>query len=225
MTAIDNSFVSAARDEFKAATEKEDKISKVRAELNPEDNKIMAVAFLAVVGKSMGLDNIKFKGRKAVVAEFRDVAASIGLKKAASKLARETALKMTRHAAFGNAIEAAADHGNVGDFAQEIGSIFAAEEIKTASGLRKFLNPEAEVSVVDALAITILKEVGAKKADIDISKKRIATGTVLDDEAIQLALDVIARIDPRAADVRDTLVDALNRQGVADIEQRVRDAA
>lgn len=225
MTAIDNSFVSAARDEFKTVRVKENDISKVRTELNPEANKIMAVAFFAVIAKSMGLDNPSFKGRKKIAGEFRDVAASFKLKEAAAKLACETAIKMTRHAAFGNAIEAAADHGNVGDFAQEIGSIFAAEEIKNASGLRKFLNPEAEISVVDALAITILKKVGAKKADIKVTKASISTGTVLDDEALQLVLDVAARIDPRASDVAATLVDALNRQGVADIEQRVRDAA
>lgn len=218
MTAINNSFVSAARDDFEVAAAKEAQIGGLRDELNPEANKLNAVAFFAVVAKSMGLDNPSFKGRKKIAGEFRDVAASFGLKEASAKLACETAIKMTRHGAFGNAIEAAVKHDNVGNFAQEIGGIFDMEGINTASGLRKFLNPEAEISVVDALAITILKKVGAKKADIKVTKASISTGTVLDDEALQLALDVVARIDPRATDVRDTLVDALNR-GSVEIEK------
>ena len=214
MTAINNSFVSAARDEFKTVSVKENEISKVRTELNPEANKIMAVAFFAVIAKSMGLDNPSFKGRKKIAGEFRDVAASFKLKEAAAKLACETAIKMTRHAAFGNAIEAAADHGNVGDFAQEIGSIFAAEEINTASGLRKFLSPEAEVSVVDEMVFLAFKKVGVKKNDLKVTKADISTGTVADEEAAQLLLDCVARIIPEAKDVAATLIDAINNNGV-----------
>ena len=214
MTAINNSFVSAARDDFEVAAAKEAQIGGLRDELNPEANKLNAVAFFAVVAKSMGLDKPSFKGRKKIAGEFRDVAASFGLKKASAKLACETAIKMTRHAAFGNAIEAAVDHGDVGNFAQEIGGIFAAEGITTASKLRDVLDPKAEVPIVDEIALLILKKVGAKKADIKVSKISIDTGTVLDDEAVQLALDVAARIDPRVADVAATLIDAINNNGV-----------
>jgi len=218
MTAIDNSFVSAARDEFETVTKKENEINKVRGELNPEANKLNGIAFFAVVAKSMGLDNPRFNGRKTVAREFREIAASFGWKEAKVKLICENAIKMTRHGAFGNAIEAAVEHGNIGNFAQEIGGIFDMEGITNQSKLLKILNPEAEVSVVDEIALLVLKKVGAKKADIKVTKASISTGTVLDDEALQLVLDVAARIDPRAADVAATLVDALNR-GSVEIEK------
>jgi hypothetical protein len=214
MTAINNSFVSAARDDFEVAAAKEAQIGGLRDELNPEANKLNAVAFFAVVAKSMGLDNPSFKGRKKIAGEFRDVAASFGLKEASAKLACETAIKMTRHGAFGNAIEAAVKHDNVGNFAQEIGGIFAAEGITTASKLRKLLNPEAEVSTVDEIVFLAFKKVGVKKNDLKVTKAEISTGTVADEEAAQLLLDCVARIIPEAADVAATLIDAINNNGV-----------
>ena len=115
------------------------------------------------------------------------------------------------------AVEAAVDHGRVGDFAQEIGSIFADEGITTQSKLVKLLNPKAEVSAADEFALAALKKVGAAKADVKITKAAICTGTVSDDDAIQLLLDAAARIDPRVAEVAATLIDALN-SGSVEIE-------
>ena len=212
MTAIaNNSFVSAARDDFEVAAAKEAQIGGLRDELNPEANKLNGIAFFAVVAKSMGLDNPSFKGRKKIAGEFRDVAASFGMKEAKAKLICENAIKMTRHDAFGNAIEAAAEHGNVGNFAQEIGGIFAAEGITTQSKLVKLLNPKEEQTPAQVLAIAALKAVGAKAREIKVTAKRVSTGTVADDDAAQVLLDAVALILPGAADVAATLVDAIDR--------------
>ena len=214
MTKFHNAFVSAARDDFEVAAAKEAQIGGLRDELNPEANKVNAIAFFAVVAKSVGLDNPSFKGRKKLAGEFRDLAQSFGLKEAKAKLICENAIKFCRHGAFGNAVEAAAKHGNVGNFAQEIGSIFAAEGITTQSRLIALLNPKEEVDAVTKFALAALKEVGAAKADIKVTKASISTGTVSDEEAAQLLLDAVARIIPEAADVAATLIDAINSGSV-----------
>ncbi len=217
MTKFNTAFVSAARDDFEIASAKEAQIGGLRDELNPEANKVNAIAFFAVVAKSADLDNPSFKGRKAVAGEFRDLAASFGLKEAKAKLICENAIKMSRHPVFADAIAKVAEVDSVlgaGDFAQEIGGIFAAEGITTQSKLVKLLNPKAEVSAADEFALAALKKVGAAKADVKITKAAICTGTISDDDAIQLLLDAAARIDPRVAEVAATLVDALNSGGV-----------
>jgi len=219
MIKFNNAFVSAARDDFEIALAKEAQIGGLRDELNPEANKVNAIAFFSVVAKSVGLDNPSFKGRKAVAGEFRDLAASFGMKEAKAKLICENAIKFARHGAFGNAVEAAADHGNVGNFAQEIGSIFAAEGITTQSRLIKLLNPKDEVDAVTKFALAALKEVGAAKADIKVTKASVSTGTVSDEEAAQLLLNAVARIIPEAADVAATLIDAINSGSNVEIDE------
>ena len=214
MTKFNKAFVSAARDDFEIAAAKEAQIGGLRDELNPEANKVNAIAFFAVVAKSVGLDKPSFKGRKAIAGEFRDLAASFGMKEAKAKLVCENAIKFARHPLFANGVEAAVDHGNVGNFAQEIGATFAAEGITTQSRLVKLLNPKDEVDAVTKFALAALKEVGAAKADIKVTKAEISTGTVADEEAAQLLLDAVARIIPEAADVAATLIDAINNNGV-----------
>mgnify|MGYP003680389868 CR=1 FL=1 len=222
MTNFNNDFASKARDEFETAGAKDSQVDGLKKELNSDANKLIGVAFFAVVAKEMDLDKPKFTGRKKAAGEFRDVAASFGLGEANAKLTCETAIKMTRHAAFGNAIEAAVKHGNVGNFAQEIGGIFAAEGITTASKLRKLLNPEAAVPAVDEVVFHAFKKVGVKKNDLKVTKAAICTGTIADDEALQLLLDAAARIDPRVKEVATTLVPALNS---GDVEIEVDEAA
>ena len=217
VSAASDTFVSAARDDFEIASAKEAQIGSLRDELNADANKLNAIANMAVVAKSVGLDNPSFKGRKKVAGEFREMAQSFGMKEAKAKMVCENAIKFSRHGAFGMAVEAAVDHGRVGDFAQEIGSIFADEGITTQSKLVKLLNPKAEVSAADEFALAALKKVGAAKADVKITKAAICTGTVSDDDAIQLLLDAAARIDPRVAEVAATLIDALN-SGSVEIE-------
>ena len=226
MSKFNNAFVSAARDDFEIAAAKEAQIGGLRDELNPEANKVNAIAFFAVVAKSVGLDNPSFKGRKAVAGEFRDLAASFGMKEAKAKLICENAIKFARLGAFGLAVEAAADHGDVGNFAQEIGSIFAAEGITTQSKLIKLLNPKDEVDAVTKFALAALKEVGAAKADIKVTKDGVCTGTVADDEAIQLLFEVTARIDPRLAEAVGVIREALiNGDAVGGFEIEVVEAA
>lgn len=214
MTKFNNAFVSAARDDFEIAAAKEAQIGGLRDELNPEANKVNAIAFFAVVAKSVGLDNPSFKGRKAVAGDFRDLAQSFGLKEAKAKLVCENAIKFSRHPLFVDAVAVAADSGNVGNFAQEVGATFDAEGITTQSRLIKLLNPKDEVDAVTKFALAALKEVGAAKADIKVTKASVSTGSVTDEEAAQLLLDAVARIIPEAADVAATLIDAINNGSV-----------
>ena len=225
-----NVFMQAAADEIAIAKDKEDQISLHRKELDPEANKKMTIANLAVVAKGLGLDAVKFTGRKEVAGQFRAMIMDAGVKEAKAKLLAENAIKMARHEAFAEIVAIAAkeakakvlNDGGVGPFAQSVQGEFAALEITTQSKLVKLLNPKVEVSAVDKFAIAALKEVGATKSDINVRKTAICTGTVADDDAIQLLLDAAARIDPRVKDVAATLVDAINNGG---FEIEVQEAA
>ena len=64
-------FFDAAHTELATAALKEQQISEFRAEKNVEPNKLFAISHLAVVAKSLGLDNPSFKGRKKVAGDFR----------------------------------------------------------------------------------------------------------------------------------------------------------
>ena len=206
-----NVFFDAAHIEFAKANEKEGEIAKLRDDLNPETNKVFTIAHLAVVAKSLGLDVEKFKGRKVVAGGFREmIADNFGTKEAKTKFLAEKAIKFARHAEFGNAVEAADRHGNVGNFAQEIGATFAALEITTQTRLVALLEPKEERTPAQVLAIAALKAAGAKAGDITVTAKRVSTGTVADDDAAQVLLDAVALILPGAADVAATLVDAIN---------------
>ena len=206
-----NVFFDAAHIEFAKANEKEGEIAKLRDDLNPETNKVFTIAHLAVVAKSLGLDVEKFKGRKVVAGGFREmIADNFGTKEAKTKFLAEKAIKFAKHGEFGNAVEAATRHGNVGNFAQEIGATFAALEITTQSRLVALLEPKEERTPAQVLAIAALKAAGAKAGDITVTAKRVSTGTVADDDAAQVLLDAVALILPGAADVAATLVDAIN---------------
>ena len=204
-----NVFMQAAADDIAIVSAKEAQISGLRDDLNPEVNKVMAIANLAVVAKGLGLDAVKFAGRKKVAGQFRDMITDTGVKEAKAKLLAENAIKMARHEAFAEIVAIAAkeakakvlNDGGVGPFAQSVQGEFAALEITTQSKLVKLLNPKVEVSAVDKFAIAALKEVGATKSDINVRKTAICTGTVADDDAIQLLLDAAARIDPRVKEV------------------------
>ena len=63
VSAASDTFVSAARDDFEIASAKEAQIGSLRDELNADANKLNAIANMAVVAKSVGLDNPSFKGR------------------------------------------------------------------------------------------------------------------------------------------------------------------
>ena len=217
-----NVFMQAAADDIAIVSAKEAQISGLRDELNPEVNKVMAIANLAVVAKGLGLDTEKFAGRKKVAGQFRDMITDAGVKEAKAKLLAENAIKMARHEAFAETVAVAADSNDAGAFAQSVQGAFADLEITTQSRLVKLLNPKVEVSAVDKFAIAALKEVGATKSDINVRKTAICTGTVADDDAIQLLLDAAARIDPRVKEVAATLVDALNNGG---FEVEVSEAA
>ena len=56
-----NVFMQAAADEIAIASDKEAQITKHRTELDPEANKKMTIANLAVVAKGLGLDAVKNK--------------------------------------------------------------------------------------------------------------------------------------------------------------------
>jgi hypothetical protein len=206
-----NIFFDAAHTEFGNAQRKEGEISDLRDELNPESNKLFTIAHLAVVAKSLGLDVEKFKGRKPIAGSFRQmITDNFGTKEAKTKFLAEKAIKFARHAEFGNAVEAAERHGNVGNFSQEIGATFDALEITTQSRLVALLEPKEERTPAQVLAIAALKAAGAKAGDITVTAKRVSTGTVADDDAAQVLLDAVALILPGAADVAATLVDAIN---------------
>lgn len=217
-----NVFMQAAAHEINEAKTKEADISDLRGKLDPEANKKMTIANLAVVAKGLGLDAVKFPGRKAVAGQFRAMIMDAGPKEAKAKLLSENAIKMARHEAFAEMVAVAAESNNAGAFAQSVQGEFDALEITTQSRLVKLLNPKVEVSAVDKFAIAALKEVGATKSDINVRKTAICTGTVADDDAIQLLLDAAARIDPRVKEVAATLVDALNNGG---FEVEVSEAA
>ena len=140
----------------------------------------------------------------------------MGMKEAKAKLLAENAIKFSRHSEFGNAVEAADRHGNVGNFTQEIGATFDALEITTQSKLVALLNPKEERTPAQVLAIAALKAAGAKASDITVTAKRVSTGTVADDDAAQVLLDAVALILPGAADVAATLVDAINSAEMKD---------
>lgn len=203
-------FFDAAHTEFVNAQTKEAEIADLREKLNPETNKVFTIAHLAVVAKSFGLDEKNFKGRKVIAGRFRQMIMDMGMKEAKAKLLAENAIKFSRHSEFGNAVEAADRHGNVGNFAQEVGATFAALEITTQSKLVALLNPKEERTPAQVLAIAALKAAGAKASDITVTAKRVSTGTVADDDAAQVLLDAVALILPGAADVAATLVDAIN---------------
>lgn len=216
-------FFDAAHSEFATANEKEGKIADVRKDLNPESNKMFTIAHLAVVARSLGLQEKEFKGRKVVAGGFRQmIADNFGTKEAKTKFLAEKAIKFSRHAEFGNAVEAADRHGNVGNFTQEVAATFDALEITTQSRLVALLEPKEERTPAQVLAIAALKAAGAKgivkddaveggkKGDIKVTAKRVSTGTAADDDAAQVLLDAVALILPGAADVAATLVDALN---------------
>ena len=206
-----NVFFDAAHIEFAKANEKEGEIAKLRDDLNPETNKVFTIAHLAVVAKSLGLDVEKFKGRKVVAGGFREmIADNFGTKEAKTKFLAEKAIKFARHAEFGNAVEAADRHGNVGNFTQEISATFDALEITTQTRLVALLEPKEERTPAQVLAIAALKAAGAKAGDVTVPAKRVSTGTVADDDAAQVLLDAVALILPGAADVAATLVDAIN---------------
>ena len=210
-------FFDAAHSEFATANAKEGKIADVRKDLNPEGNKLFTIAHLAVVAKSLGLDVEKFKGRKVVAGGFREmIADNFGTKEAKTKFLAEKAIKFARHAEFGNAVEAADRHGNVGNFTQEISATFDALEITTQSRLVALLEPQEERTPAQALAIAALKAAGAKAGDITVTPKRVSTGTVADDDAAQVLLDAVALILPGAKDVAATLVDAINSAEMKD---------
>jgi hypothetical protein len=219
-----NIFFDAAHSEFATANEKEGKIADVRKDLNPEGNKLFTIAHLAVVARSLGLHEKGGTGRKAIAGSFRQmITDNFGTKEAKTKFLAEKAIKFARHAEFGNAVEAADRHGNVGNFTQEISATFDALEITTQTRLVALLEPKEERTPAQELAIAALKAAGAKgivkddaveggkKGDIKITSKRVSTGTVMDDDAAQVLLDAVALILPGAADVTAGLVDAVNR--------------
>jgi hypothetical protein len=210
MTIMSNIFFDAAHTEIVNAKRKEEAISAFRDEQNVEPNKLFAIAHLAVVAKSLRLDEANFKGRKAIAGSFRKMIVDAGVKEAKAKLLAENAIKFARHGEFGNAVEAATRHNSTGDFAQEIGATFAALEITTQSKLVALLNPKEDRTPAQVLAIAALKAAGAKAGDITVTAKRVSTGTVADDDAAQVLLDAVALILPGAADVAATLVDAIN---------------
>jgi len=209
-------FFDAAHTEFVLGQTKEVEIADLREKLNPETNKVFTIAHLAVVAKSFGLDEKNFKGRKVVAGRFRQMIMDMGMKEAKAKLLAENAIKFARHAEFGNAVEAADRHSNVGNFTQEISATFDALEITTQSKLVALLNPKEERTPAQALAIAALKAAGAKAGDITVTGKRVSTGTVADDDAAQVLLDAVALILPGAADVAATLVDAINSAEMKD---------
>ena len=221
-----NVFMQAAANEIAIASDKEDQISLHRKELNPEINKVMTIANLAVVAKGLGLDApLKTKGRKAAAGQFREMLLATGQKEAKVKLLAENAIKMTRHEAFAEIVAVAAKSNDVGAFSQSVQGEFDALKIKTQSKLVALLSPKVEVSAVDKFAIAALKECGADKSEIDKGKKKsdpICTKTATDADAVQLLLDAAARIDPRVKDVAATLVDAINNGG---FEIEVQEAA
>lgn len=219
-----NVFFDAAHIEFAQANEKEGEIAKLRDDLNPETNKVFTIAHLAVVARSLGLQEKGGTGRKAIAGSFRQmIADNFGTKEAKTKFLAEKAIKFARHAEFGNAVEAADRHGNVGNFTQEISATFDALEITTQSRLVALLEPKEERTPAQVLAIAALKAAGAKgivkddaveggkKGDIKVTSKRVSTDTAMDDDAAQVLLDAIVLIHPGAADVAATLVDALNK--------------
>ena len=207
---MSNIFFDAAHTEIVNAKRKEEAISAFRDEQNVEPNKLFAIAHLAVVAKSLRLDEANFKGRKAIAGSFRKMIVDAGVKEAKAKLLAENAIKFARHGEFGNAVEAATRHNSTGDFAQEIGATFAALEITTQSKLVALLNPKEDRTPAQVLAIAALKAAGAKAGDITVTAKRVSTGPVADDDAAQVLLDAVALILPGAADVAATLVDAIN---------------
>ena len=182
-------FFDAAHTEIAAAKRKEEAIADFRAEQNVEPNKLFAIAHLSVVAKSLRLDEKDFKGRKAIAGSFREMIMDAGVKEAKAKLLAENAIKFSRHSEFGNAVEAADRHGNVGNFAQEVGATFAALEITTQSKLVALLNPKEERTPEQALAIAALKAAGAKAKDIKVTAKKVTTNSVADDVAVQMLVD------------------------------------
>ena len=203
-------FFDAAHTELATAALKEQQISEFRAEKNVEPNKLFAISHLAVVAKSLGLANPSFKGRKKVAGDFRALIQTADVKEAKAKLLAENAIKFSRHEEFANIVETANNDGSTGDFAQKAGSIFEALEINTQSKLVALLNPKEELTDAQALAVAALKAAGAKKSDIRITAKGVATGTGADDAAAQVLLDAVALILPGATEVAATLVDAIN---------------
>tara|TARA_R110002124_G_C8837937_1_gene505272 strand:- start:91 stop:741 length:651 start_codon:yes stop_codon:yes gene_type:complete len=203
-------FFDAAHTELATAALKEQQISEFRAEKNVEPNKLFAISHLAVVAKSLGLDNPSFKGRKKVAGDFRALIQTADVKEAKAKLLAENAIKFSRHEEFANIVETANNDGSTGDFAQKAGAIFAALEITTQSKLVSLLNPKEDRTPAQVLAIAALKAAGAKAGDITVTNKRVSTGTVADDDAAQVLLDAVALILPGATEVAATLVDAIN---------------
>ena len=182
-------FFDAANHEIGEANRKEEAISAFRAEQNVEPNKLFAIAHLSVVAKSLRLDEKSFTGRKAVAPSFKKMIMDMGIKEAKAKLLSENAQKFARHAEFGNAVEAAARHGNVGNFAQEVGATFDALEITTQSRLVALLNPKEERTPEQALAIAALKAAGAEAKNIKVTAKKVTTNSVADDVAVQMLVD------------------------------------
>ena len=231
-----NVFMQAAADDIAIVSAKEAQISGLRDELNPEVNKVMAIANLAVVAKGLGLDAEKFAGRKKVAGQFRDMITDAGVKEAKAKLLAENAIKMARHEAFAETVAVAAESNDAGAFAQSVQGAFADLEITTQSRLVKLLNPKVEFSLADQFAISALKAFGQRmatenealgdedkrKGGIKVTAKKTSSNSDADAEAVQLLLDAAARIDPRVKDVAATLVDAINNGG---FEIEVQEAA
>ena len=205
-----NVFFDAAHTELITAKRKEEAISDFRAEQNVEPNKLFAIAHLAVVAKSLRLDEKSFKGRKEVAGGFRALIQSADIKPAKAKLLAENAIKFSRHEEFAGIVETANNDGSTGGFAQRAAAIFEALEINTQSKLVALLNPKEELTDAQALAVAALKAAGSKKSDIRITSKGVVTGTGADDAAAQVLLDAVALILPGAAEVAATLVDAIN---------------
>jgi len=227
-----NVFMQAAANDIAIASEKEAQITKRRNELDPEVNKVMTIANLAVVAKGLGLDAVKFTGRKAVAGQFRAMIMEAGPKEAKAKLLAENAIKMARHEAFAEMVAVAAESNDAGAFAQSVQGEFDALEITTQSRLVKLLNPKAEFSLADQFAISALKAFGKRMASenevlgdedkrkdgIKVTAKKTSSNSDADGEAVQLLLEAAARINPEIKD----LVDAVNS---GSFEVEVREAA
>ena len=214
-------FFDAAHTELATAALKEQQISDFRAEQNVEPNKLFSIAHLAVVAKSLRLNEKNFAGRKKIAGEFRALIESADVKKAKAKLLAENAIKFSRHEEFAGIVDTANNDGSVGDFAQKAAAIFEALEINTQSKLVALLNPKEELTIEKQLAKQAIKlaklEVieedrnGEFQSNVKVTDKRVTTTDAEADQiAAQALLDAIVFILPGAAEVAATLVDAIN---------------
>ena len=170
---LTDEFFNGFESEHGKVVSREREIASLREELNPEQNKLLRTALLAVVVVKLGLDKMKRgKKRDAAVNQFKDAIQSAGVKPALTKLLSENAQKFAKHEAFREAVSQGV-HEGMEWYTQIIADVLDAEEITTQSKLIAFLNPKEELSDEVQIALLALKLAGVKKSDIQIKNNKV----------------------------------------------------